>query len=72
MKMKELRNMNENELAKQLSTLREQVRDLTFKIHSREVKNSHTLKVIKKEIARILTLVNDPASTRRQGEAGKK
>jgi large subunit ribosomal protein L29 len=59
MKMKELRNMNEAELTRQLASLREQVRDLSFKIHSREVKNSHTLKVIKQDIARILTLVNE-------------
>jgi large subunit ribosomal protein L29 len=59
MKMKELRNMSEGELVKQLATLREQVRDLSFKVHSREVKNSHTLKVIKKDIARMLTLINE-------------
>ena len=58
MKMKELQNMGQAELLKQLSTMREQVRDLSFKIHSREVKNSHTLKVIKKDVARILTLIN--------------
>ncbi|HEX9503878.1 MAG TPA: 50S ribosomal protein L29 [Patescibacteria group bacterium] len=61
MKMKEMRNFNEQELLRQLATLREQVRDLTFKIHSREVKNSHTLKVIKKDIARMLTLINEKA-----------
>ncbi len=58
MKMKEIRNMNEAELKKQLSTLREQIRDVSFKIHSREVKNNHMLSVIKKDIARILTLMN--------------
>lgn len=59
MKMKELRNQNPAELQRQLSTLREQVRDLNFKLHSREVKNTHTLSVIKKDIARILTLINE-------------
>jgi ribosomal protein L29 len=58
MKMKELQNMNQNEIVQKLATLREQVRDLSFKIHSREVKNSHTLKSIKKDIARMLTLIN--------------
>jgi large subunit ribosomal protein L29 len=58
MKMKEFQNMNQNELTQKLAALREQVRDLTFKIHSREVKNSHTLKLIKKDIARMLTLIN--------------
>ena len=59
MKMKELRNLGQNELVRQLAALREQVRDMQFKIHSREVKNSHTLKEIKKDIARILTLTNE-------------
>lgn len=57
--MKEVRTMGEGELTKQLSVLREQVRDLQFKIHSKEVKNSHTLKNLKRDIARILTLINE-------------
>jgi large subunit ribosomal protein L29 len=60
MKIKELRAQNRNELLKNLATLREQVRDLRFKIHSKEVKNSHTLKNVKQDIARILTLLNEP------------
>lgn len=55
--MKELKAMNKNELAKQLANLREQVRDLRFKIHSKEVKNSHQLTAVRKDIARILTLL---------------
>jgi ribosomal protein L29 len=58
MKIKELQTMGPNELRKQLAAFREQVRDLTFKIHSKEVKNNHMLKVVKKDIARILTLIN--------------
>lgn len=56
--MKEIQAMNPGELNKQLASLREQVRDLSFKLHSREVKNTHTLKVVKQDIARILTLIN--------------
>jgi large subunit ribosomal protein L29 len=59
MKFKELQVMNENELRKNLASLREQVRDLSFKLHSREVKNNHMLKVVKRDIARILTLINE-------------
>ena len=58
MKIKELQTMGPAELRKQLAASREQVRDLTFKIHSKEVKNNHMLKVIKKDIARMLTLIN--------------
>ncbi len=59
MKIKELRSMNEAQLVKELASLREQVRDLTFKIHSKEVKNSHILKIARADIARILTLINE-------------
>jgi ribosomal protein L29 len=57
-KMPEIKKMNEGELRKTLALLREQTRDLQFKIHSKEVKNNHTLSVIKKNIARILTVLN--------------
>ena len=57
--MKELRMQNPAELKKNLTSLREQARDLLFKIHSREVKNSHTLGVVRKDIARILTLMKE-------------
>lgn len=56
--MKELQAMGKQELRRQLASWREQVRDLTFKIHSKEVKNSHVLRTVKKDIARILTLIN--------------
>jgi large subunit ribosomal protein L29 len=59
MKIKELRVLGPNELHKQLAAMREQVRDLSFKIHSREVKNNHMLNVVKKDIARILTIINE-------------
>jgi ribosomal protein L29 len=58
MKMKELQAMGREELVKQLSAFREQVRDLSFRIHSKEVKSHQTLKTVKKDIARVLTLIN--------------
>ncbi|MEO8065358.1 MAG: 50S ribosomal protein L29 [Candidatus Doudnabacteria bacterium] len=59
MKFKELKTMNRAEQVRQLATMREQLRDLAFKLHSREVKNTHSLKVVKRDIARILTLINE-------------
>ncbi len=58
MNIKELRTMNKAQLVKELATLREQVRDMRFKIHSKEVKNYHNLTAIRRDIARILTLLN--------------
>ena len=53
--------MGEGEMQKLLASLREQVRDLNFKIHSKEVKNNHLLIAVKKDIARILTFINQRA-----------
>jgi large subunit ribosomal protein L29 len=58
MDMKELQAKSQDELTKTLEALREQARDLKFKIHSKEVKSNQSLRIIKKDIARILTLIN--------------
>lgn len=58
MKMQEIVKMNEAQLVKELAVLREQVRDLQFKVHSKEVKNNHLIKSVKKDIARILTALS--------------
>lgn len=58
MTIKELTAKNQPELYKLLASLREQARDLSFKIASKEVKNNHKLKAVKKDIARILTILN--------------
>ena len=59
MTTKELRAKENKELVKMVAGLREQARDLRFKIHSKEVKNNHQLKDVKKDIARILTIINE-------------
>ncbi|MBI2356305.1 MAG: 50S ribosomal protein L29 [Candidatus Doudnabacteria bacterium] len=56
--MQELKTMNSQRLFKQLASLREQLRQLRFKIYTKEVKNNHQLRKIKKDIARILTVIN--------------
>ena len=58
MNMKELKNLSVADLHKRLAQLREQLRDLRFKIHSKEVKNNHQMKLVKKDSARILTVIN--------------
>lgn len=57
MKMKELQTLDEVSLRKRLAIFREQARDLRFRIHSKEVKNNHQLNQVRKDIARILTLL---------------
>ena len=57
MEFKELKNMKKEDLAKHLNALRESLRDLRFKVHSKEVKNNHHLRTVRKEIAQILTIL---------------
>ena len=58
MKIAELKKLNEVDLRKKLAADREQIRDLNFKVHSKEVKNNHLVQTLKKDIARILTILN--------------
>lgn len=59
MKVQELRKKSGNDLKKMLGELKENVRSLRFKIASKEVKNHQLLRVAKKDIARILTIIKD-------------
>jgi len=58
MLVKELRNKSEKDLKKILLTEREKLRNLKFDLASGKVKNVKQSREIKKEIARILTILN--------------
>jgi len=58
MKPKELRNKTIPELRKLLLEMREKSRVVRFKIGTAEVKDVRQVKKIKRDIARILTMVN--------------
>ncbi len=58
MKIKELKQKSENELQKLLQESREKLRELKFKIASKQLKKVRELRSVKKLIAKILTLLN--------------
>ncbi len=58
MELKELKNKPVSELQKILFAKREKLRELRFKDANKQLKNVRELRTIKKEIARILTLIN--------------
>jgi len=58
MKFKELTTKTENEINSLLLDLRTKAHDLAVKIRLNQLKNNHELKVVKKDIARILTYMN--------------
>jgi len=58
MDIKELQEKDLKQLHKLLVEKREEVRELTFKVHERQLTTVHKLKATKKDIARILTVIN--------------
>lgn len=58
MQIKELRNKSIAELQNLLTEKREALRAMRFKVSQRQLKKVHEIKLAKKEIARILTLIN--------------
>ena len=63
MKIIELSQKPKNELQTLLSEKRERLRQLRFNISSGKVKNVREIRMIKKDIARILTILKNRAST---------
>lgn len=59
MKVKDIRKKSKEDLAKLLKELRENVRSLRFKIASKEIKNHQLLRLARKDIARILTILRE-------------
>ena len=57
--LQELRSKSDTDLQKQLGELREQLRVLTFKVHGSEVKNVHEALKIRRQIARLLTVMSE-------------
>lgn len=58
-KSKELRLKIEEELNQLLSESQKKLRELRFNLASGKVKNVRTIRVLKKDIARILTILNE-------------
>ncbi len=58
MKIKELKQKSKDELAKTLAENREFLRSLRFDLAAGKIKNVRQLRLVKKDIARISTLLN--------------
>ncbi len=55
-KFKEFKNLNGSEIQSQIDNLRKELFDLRFKQATRQLNETHKFKVIKKQIAQLLTL----------------
>lgn len=60
MELKELKTKSVSELHKLLAEKREKLRELRFKDAAKQLKNVRELRVLKRDVARILTLLNAP------------
>ena len=62
MKTEELKSKSKNELEKMIEDLRKKLSDLRFKFSANQVKNVKEMQTMKKEVARIFTIIkkNNP------------
>lgn len=58
MEFKELQKKKESELHKLLAESRDALRDLRFRVASKQLKDIREVRIVKKTIAKILTLLN--------------
>ena len=59
MKVKDIRRKKEPELAKDIKDLRGKLRELRFNLASGKVKNIREIRRVKRDIARILTIIKE-------------
>lgn len=58
MALKEFKTQSIDELKKLLAEQRNRLRVMRFKVAQRQLKKVHEIKTVKKEIARLLTFIN--------------
>lgn len=71
MKTKELRNKTDKELVKNLVELREKLVNAHIDLRTKEVKNVKQIKAIKKDIARVLTIMSEGERGVKTGETNE-
>ena len=63
-KLKEFKNLNSSDIQSQVDNLRKELFDLRFKQATRQLNETHKFKVIKKQIAQLLTLQKNQNPTK--------
>ena len=59
MKAAELRGMSEADLQKRLNDSRQELFNLRFQLATRRLENTSRIRVVRKDVARILQIMND-------------
>lgn len=68
MKFKELKKRTINDLQRLLKSHREELRALRFSISSKQEKNMRKIRDIKRDIARILTILNNQENNKAKNQ----
>ncbi|MCA9345887.1 50S ribosomal protein L29 [Candidatus Saccharibacteria bacterium] len=58
-KIDEIRNMTPNELVKESTMLRDEIAEMKRRVHLGEVQNPRVLRVKRRELARMLTILSE-------------
>ena len=61
-KMEEIRSMSTEKLAKESTTLRDEIAEMRRRIHMGEVQNTRVLRVKRRDLARMLTVLSEQLS----------
>lgn len=72
MKATELRNLTIDELKKKEFDLRKELFNLRFQLAKGELQNVRRIRAVRKDIARILTIITEKKGVKSEGEALKK
>jgi large subunit ribosomal protein L29 len=59
MKAREIRNLNAEDVAKQLEEARKELFELRFRMATRQLVNHREIRAIKKTIARLMTIMKE-------------
>ena len=62
--LKEFKNLDSTQLKEKIDVLRKELFDLRFKQATRQLNETHKFKLIKKQIAQLLTLSKSQSSTK--------
>lgn len=68
-KTSDLRNLNSGELETKLSDAREELMKLRFQVVTGQLTDSSRLRILRREIARMQTILREQAAAETEGEA---
>ncbi len=71
MKPQEIRDLTEAEIERKIKELKENLFKLKVKLSTKQLEKTHQIKFIKKDIARLMTIMNEKKSRQKQKEAIK-